>query len=187
MKKKDLRSIYTEKIIKETILEMLQTKPINKITVSSVCKVAEINRGTFYLHYRDCLDVLEQLQEEFCNKVIKFLEENKNSNHLDIILNLHQINESNTDDYLIFMRTDLPMRSFKKLTDYGKSLIVDEICSKSSLSREEADWIAHYMLSASIGMTQKFPFDSDNMLQRETLIQQFVEGGLAAIAKKESI
>lgn len=183
MKKIDRRTLYTENVIKETILELLQTKPINKITVSSVCKIADINRGTFYLHYKDCLDVLEQLQEEYCNKVINSLEENKSLDPLDIILNLHQLNKSNEDDYLIFMRSDLPMRSFKKLTDYGKKIIIDRICSASSLSRDEADWIAHYMLSASIGMTQKYSFDAENKLERETLIQQFVEGGLATLAK----
>lgn len=186
MKKKDRRSLYTENIIKETVLRLMQTKSINKITVSEVCKISEINRGTFYLHYRDCFDVLEQLQDAYCDKVIDFLEKNKESSHLDIILNLHEINQANKDDYLIFTRTDLPMRSFKKLTDYGKKRIIDEICSNSSLTVEQAEWVAHYMISASIGMTQRYEFDKEHNAQREVVTQQFIMGGLKTIYENNS-
>lgn len=45
-------------------MTLLQEKPVSKITVKEVCGWAEINRGTFYKHYRDCFDLLEQIEEE---------------------------------------------------------------------------------------------------------------------------
>lgn len=181
MKKEDRRTTYTKTLIKDTVLSLLQKKPISKITVSEVCQIADINRGTFYLHYKDSLDVLEQLQDEYCDRVIALLEEHKDLNELDIILKLHQFNNENADDYLIFIRTDLPTHSFKKLTDYGKNQIVDYICSNSSLTRAEAEWVSYYIVSASIGITQRYTHDIENAKHREEVLQRFVGGGLKAI------
>ena len=61
----DRRIKYTKKTIKDTLLSLLNTKEINKITVSEICKIADINRATFYRYYLDVYDLLEQIQNEF--------------------------------------------------------------------------------------------------------------------------
>ena len=50
-RKQDRRTRYTRQTIKDTFLELLTQKSFTKITVTEICKNAEINRGTFYLHY----------------------------------------------------------------------------------------------------------------------------------------
>ena len=64
MKKTDARVRYTQKILKEAFLACLEEKPINRITVKEVCDRAQLNRATFYAHYRDCYDLLESLEGE---------------------------------------------------------------------------------------------------------------------------
>lgn len=63
-KKQDPRTVQTKALIKQTLLEMLKKSTFDKITVSELCKIAGINRGTFYLHYCDLWAVLEELEEE---------------------------------------------------------------------------------------------------------------------------
>ena len=60
-RKQDRRTRYTRQTIKETFLELLKQKNFTKITVTEICKISEINRGTFYLHYYDIHDVLEDI------------------------------------------------------------------------------------------------------------------------------
>ena len=60
-RKQDCRTRYTRQAIKETFLELLKQKNFTKITVTEICKISEINRGTFYLHYYDIHDVLEDI------------------------------------------------------------------------------------------------------------------------------
>ena len=60
-RKQDRRTRYTRQTIKDTFLELLKQKSFTKITVTEVCKNAEINRGTFYLHYYDIHDVLSDI------------------------------------------------------------------------------------------------------------------------------
>lgn len=61
----DRRIKYTKKIIKDTFLNLLEYKDIKKITVSEICKLADINRATFYRYYLDVYDLLDKIQDEF--------------------------------------------------------------------------------------------------------------------------
>lgn len=55
-------------IIKAT-LKLMQQKPYNEITVSEICKLAQLDRRTFYRNFKDKDDVIEYyiscLQEEY--------------------------------------------------------------------------------------------------------------------------
>lgn len=64
MKKTDARVRYTQKVLKDSFLKLLEKKPVNKITVKEVCELAELNRATFYAHYTDCFDLLESIETE---------------------------------------------------------------------------------------------------------------------------
>ena len=69
MAKEDLRVIKTLESIDMALLESLKKTPFNKITVGMLCTKARINRTTFYKHYRDKFDLLDdyiaRTMEEF--------------------------------------------------------------------------------------------------------------------------
>lgn len=58
---KDRRTKYTRSVIREALMELLRIKPYSKITVTELCRLADINRGTFYIHYFDVDDVLDDI------------------------------------------------------------------------------------------------------------------------------
>lgn len=65
-------SIRSETLIKKATIELLsEKKDINKITVSEIVDRAEINRGTFYNHYKDIEDVLNQIEDEIMSGLVK--------------------------------------------------------------------------------------------------------------------
>ncbi|MDN4078752.1 TetR/AcrR family transcriptional regulator C-terminal domain-containing protein [Paenibacillus polymyxa] len=63
-------SIYAEKnrktkqLIQTSFIQILQNKSFELITVGDITKIAQINRGTFYLHYKDKFDLLEQIEQQ---------------------------------------------------------------------------------------------------------------------------
>ena len=67
--KSDLRVTKTRRLIKATFLELVQAKPVQKITVPELAKRAEISKGTFYLHYLDIYDLYNQMVEETVAKI----------------------------------------------------------------------------------------------------------------------
>ena len=54
----DKRIEKTKLLIKNTFLDLIKTKNIDKITVKAICDSANINRGTFYYHYLDVADLV---------------------------------------------------------------------------------------------------------------------------------
>ena len=54
-------SIRSKKMIFQSIADLLQEKPLDKITVTDVVNRAQINRGTFYAHFADVPDVINHL------------------------------------------------------------------------------------------------------------------------------
>lgn len=55
-------------MLKNALVELLETKPINKITVYELCRSAEINRSTFYKYYGEPQDVLNEIVNELLEK-----------------------------------------------------------------------------------------------------------------------
>ena len=57
--------------IRQALLTLLKEKPLQNITVRELCQAAGINRGTFYTHYRDIYDLMEQIEEELTEEFKK--------------------------------------------------------------------------------------------------------------------
>ena len=72
--KTDARVRYTRMMIQQTFLDLLKKKPISKITVKEICDIAQINRATFYKHYQDPYDLLEQFQNEAIQGLLDMIE-----------------------------------------------------------------------------------------------------------------
>ena len=60
-KKKHVRS---KKIFKKTLLSLLRDKHFDEITITEIVREAEFNRGTFYFHYEQKEDLLEEMIED---------------------------------------------------------------------------------------------------------------------------
>ena len=50
---------FTKEIIIKTLFELLNEKPLAKITVKDIVERCGVNRNTFYYHFRDISDVVE--------------------------------------------------------------------------------------------------------------------------------
>lgn len=62
------RTIITKKILKDYLLELMQTKPISKITIKEICGLSDMSRSTFYLHYQDQSALPEDIEKKVLEK-----------------------------------------------------------------------------------------------------------------------
>ncbi|MGF7437083.1 TetR/AcrR family transcriptional regulator [Lentilactobacillus senioris] len=63
--KNNRRTKYTIDTIQRALIELLNTAPIEKITVTQICELADVNRGTFYRYFLDPYDCLEKIETKF--------------------------------------------------------------------------------------------------------------------------
>ena len=81
------RQTQTKAAIKTALTQLLQEVGFEQLTVRQLCQRAGINRGTFYLHYQDKFDLMEQLKEVTLTQLRTFFIENQEHNvHLVLVL-----------------------------------------------------------------------------------------------------
>ncbi|MDK2964964.1 TetR/AcrR family transcriptional regulator [Lacrimispora sp.] len=69
----DLRIIKTRRLIRDAFIELLEIKGFNGITINNIADRAMINRSTFYLHYTDKYDLLQQTMEEALKNILQLV------------------------------------------------------------------------------------------------------------------
>ncbi|WP_039042949.1 TetR/AcrR family transcriptional regulator [Sporosarcina sp. ZBG7A] len=65
----DLRVVRTKEAIREALIDLIEEKGFEAITVKDLTTRAKINRGTFYAHYQDKYDLLTKCEEEFMQEM----------------------------------------------------------------------------------------------------------------------
>ncbi|MDT8719454.1 TetR/AcrR family transcriptional regulator [Clostridium sp. 19966] len=145
--KKDLRFIKTEESLYDTMLELLKTNTIDKITVTMICHEAKCSRNAFYLHYQtkedlynsiinDCIASIQKACEPVVNK-FKEIQERQNYLFMSHIINAVE-NSKNTIYILIKsshgvfsdMLKEAIYQSFRKTSvELSKQAVTDAYCS----------------------------------------------------------
>lgn len=75
MPKQDRRIRRTQRLLKESLSSLMQEKDFKDITVKEITDRADLNRGTFYLHYTDPYDLLKRMEQEVLDDFQSILEE----------------------------------------------------------------------------------------------------------------
>lgn len=68
----DRRAIRTRKMIKKAFYELLEKKSFHDISITDITEKADINRGTFYLHYVDKYDLLYKVEKEVLEDLMDY-------------------------------------------------------------------------------------------------------------------
>ena len=69
MKNTDTRVQYTKARFAEAMVTLLERQPIGSVSVKALCEEAGLNRGTFYLHYNEPIDLLREMEWAFATRI----------------------------------------------------------------------------------------------------------------------
>ena len=115
--KNDQRAKISKIILLEAFENLLKKKPLNKISVTELCKEANVNRGTFYNHYLDIVDFYNDIKKDFFNIINKSINE--------IIFNiLNNIYENKVISSIIIGLT-LNQDNLKELLNIGENKFIE--------------------------------------------------------------
>ena len=159
VRKTDRRTIMTKGMIKDALLELLQNTPYEKITVTALCKQSEITRATFYLHYKDVFDLMEQIENELLKELEDMLNHHQAQDLLSrpslIFAELYPLVQDNADIVSILIGENGDLNFVNRLKH-----IVREKCLKDWMAlkplRNSNAFEAYYafIVSGCIGMVQ---------------------------------
>ena len=146
-KKEDRRVRRTKKLLTQALTQLLQEKQINEITVKELTDLADMNRGTFYLYYKDMFDMLEKIEDgmfEALDEIVSLHEHGDVSQQTKpILLDLFHFIEENQEMCRVLLSPHGDMNFLHRLNE-----VVREKCLKAwpDIRKEkgEADFDYHY-------------------------------------------
>lgn len=167
----DLRVIRTKEAIRNALVELMEEKGFEAITVKDITTKAKINRGTFYAHYQDKFDLMERCQKEIMQEISSIAKQNFSDvinelgnntspqTRLNIFVYVFEYLNENSG----FMKAALSSKgdlSFQtKIKEFMWKTIFED--KQNAIIKEEnlmvpAQYFASYIASAHIGVIQEW-------------------------------
>lgn len=159
-KKDDRRVKYTKTVLKDSFITLLEKKDISQISIKELCEDADINRATFYTHYNDQYDFMNQIQNELLENVEKhlsaFVQTDLPISLEDMVEQIFEYIKENARicKLLLSERGDLNFQKRVFMLVYEK--IINNITKDGAISKDDAEYIHAFTLTGCIGIIQKW-------------------------------
>ena len=120
-KKEDRRVRRTKKLLTHGLIQLMKEKQVQDITVRELADLVDVNRGTFYLYYRDIFDMLDSIEQELFNQVNQLIAAHKGetvlTHTLPVLKELFHLVEENKELCQVLLGQNGDMKFLKKLSD----------------------------------------------------------------------
>jgi AcrR family transcriptional regulator len=149
----DRRVRKSKTALKKGFAQLLSQKDIKDISVKELTDLADVNRGTFYLHFKDIYDLQEQLENEIIEEITTAFDNFKPSSYgggsFAILLVLFEYFYDNAEICRTVTCANINQTFLKKLRlilhKQCMTLWVDEF--GLDCSEKELEYLATYVLS----------------------------------------
>ena len=175
--KTDRRVKYTKMFLRESLLELMKEKPVDKITPTELCREAQINRNTFYTHYYTARDVLEEVETEFSTQIIDSLSSRFTAENIDIPQMLDEICRmiyEKRDFCKILLSENGDAAFLEGVITLGKNVIILGWQKEGvTLPDDQMEMFFSYIISGSIALIKKWA--ANDMKNSPGEIAQLIE------------
>lgn len=91
------------KKIQTAVIKLLTEKSIDQLKVTQICKLAGINRSTFYANYEDIYEMVDQLRQDIIDQYQEKIKEDRQKSFLNFLLEM----ANNQETYRLFFNLGL--------------------------------------------------------------------------------
>ncbi len=193
-RKKDRRTLYTQTLIKETLLEMTRELSYEKINVTCLCQRADISRSTFYLHFDSIDDVLDQVIDDallFSDEIngtivdmlnavsegdLKALREN------EMIMPACQRIADSERYHHLFMDAMISEHIIQRIGRHEKEHVVRALFEYYGIDEADAAVLFRFMLYGSFAVNRNLNWKKDERwYDIQAKLARFLNGGMKAL------
>ncbi|WP_044974932.1 TetR-like C-terminal domain-containing protein [Ruminococcus sp. HUN007] len=156
---RDRRVRKTEEQLVKGLTKLMKNKSIKNITVRELADEVDINRSTFYLHYKDIFDMVEKIENELAANLISTLDE-LNNNHITQNILLDFLNDTFETIYLnselcaVLLSSNGDISFQKKLRDIidTKTLEIVNTYLAGKATKDETLLITSFIINGILGI-----------------------------------
>ncbi len=158
-KKKNKHYLRTHKAIEDCLLSLLKNKSLNQITAAEICRSLSINRSTFYAHFIDIADVLDQTEWEYQLELKAAFEKGLFHSRRDAFISLFRFIAEHKDFYILYVTE----RGEISLSDLMTFNIPDALhmlhSDSSSIQEEDILYFMDFFRSGTNAMIRRWLFN----------------------------
>lgn len=158
-KKLDRRVKYTKMVIKDSFVALLNVKPISKITIKEICEKADINRATFYSHYKDQYDLLHQIEEELFNDINQYLTGEYSTVSVEstnIMTKILLYIRKNSGICKVLLGKNGDVHFEKLIAELVEQQFIADWIEKKTITTEDVEYIYTFILNGCVGIIKKW-------------------------------
>lgn len=164
----DRRIKRTKMLLQNALVDLMLEKAVGKISVKELTQQADVNRSTFYLHYLDIYDMLEQMENEFVETIQGFFHDFftplPTSMPLTLFVNISEWLEQDKEYYVKLLRGSASGYIFEEL----ESRIRDEFLTLLYLiflDEESLDLRTrvNFTVSGTVGVLRMWVMEGGNI------------------------
>lgn len=171
----DRRIKRTRRQIEKSYLELLDEKPMDRITVKDICDRADINRCTFYAHYENIGLLNQEMKSRFSDQLIEAISlyhyDSAPAQAMDALFDVIRDNEKL---YLLSVRGGMSTSGLKKFTDWFEQRTNINWKRDSYLNEEERREVMSFIAGGTNSIILQW-IDDGRKIPEET-VKQLVAG-----------
>ena len=190
MKLEDRRVRRTKQLIKQSLIELMHEKPFKDITVKDITERADLNRGTFYLHYVDIYDLLSKIEDETLQAIEEMMLDYRCKINMpscyELLDELFSYIEDNRDLFEVLLHSQSEGIFLNKLQYLIKTMGLDLMnMIYKDTSRPHYCYFLLFVLNGVLGVTEQWFNNGMDMSSTEmaTMIDHFIMDGISILAK----
>ena len=185
----DRRIRYTKQVLKDSLLELMQETPVEKITVKELCARADINRATFYAHYDTLTALLEEIEVEKSRELFETLNKPRGGDTSDVIDGVLKYLKEHPVMRDIFLNTRVTGKGLALLLQGIEDDTTERLTRDRRVSPEQAHWIYLFLVNGFRELLRQWFADGmkEEALLKQTLMGIIEKGLNGFVYSKESI
>lgn len=106
-KKQHPAALKSKQLIQNALIDILRVKNFQDITVSQLCDRAGVSRRTFYRHYKNIVDVLEEITSVISENFSKALAANHERSEKEFLLSYFEFWKSHKKMLILLSKNNL--------------------------------------------------------------------------------
>lgn len=173
--KTDRRVRKTKRQLRQALTSLMMEKSVSEITVREIAELADVNRGTFYAHYKDVSDLLSQLEENVFRRLdeisVADSSDNWDETTVDYLEDIMTRCGDNADIYraLICHNNDLEFqqRLFEVLKGQYLRGFLHHYCSADAVT---LDYYCSFVVSGMLSITRDWMNSGMRQTPREMAV-----------------
>ncbi len=161
---KDRRNEKTEQLIKKTFLDLLKKKNINEIRVSEISRLANLGRGTFYLHYSNIYELYENIEQDVILNIKNIFNSafptTNPTNSKKLIMSLIEYIVNNKELFKILVHSDPGNTMYKIRKSFYNDVFNENTIINPTMNSDYNKSESIFVVSGITGVLEKWIIDN---------------------------